>query len=525
MNTSYSRQFVAIRVRTFAALLAATIALLFPSLLAGQGSYDQPEKPKVIHSSESMPAKGRDSAAQQRSYPGAPPQEEPSYPGTPGGKGKIEGTMGPLKVGFYGTLLLNIAVNDSVEIGQDVPLWPAGGDGTVTFPDGTTRRSGIVRDTIFTARQSILGFTFGQTKPSADAWTPSGVLEFDFFGTRPVDSLQPQGRVLNQPRLRLAYFQLEKGKYKIVAGQDKMIISPLDPISLSHVAVPLGATAGDLWGWLPQVRLDVTQKFGETSALFQVGVLRPLFGDPVFTAFSNLPTSGTSVDVASSGLGERSTQPFYQARVAVSHPFRGSTTTIGAGGHYGQERIGADRNLDSWAFALDYHIPIHPRLILRGEGFVGSNLAPFQGGVLQGAAVLQQAPPPPPAPQVAPPPDKINKIGAGGGWVELTVPITLDFKNILYFGAGTDDPRDRHLLAGSLRNAAGNQGPFSATGRSKNSFLWASYFRKLTNEVTLAFEWSNWDFQTRRFSPTGVLGPRNTSGRGNVFNLALAYQF
>jgi hypothetical protein len=30
-----------------------------------------------------------------------------------------------------------------------------------------------------------------------------------------------------------------------------MILAPLDPVSLSHVGVPLGATAGDLWGWFP----------------------------------------------------------------------------------------------------------------------------------------------------------------------------------------------------------------------------------------------------------------------------------
>jgi hypothetical protein len=109
-------------------------------------------------------------------------------------------------------------------------------------------------------------------------------------------------------------------------------------------------------------------------------------------------------------------------------------------------------------------------------------------------------------------PAVFSRIGAGGGWAELTYRATEDNKNIFYAGAGTDDPRDRHLL------------PPPNTNRAKNSFIWASYFRKITNEVTLAFEWSNWDFQTRRFVG-GVLGPRNTSGRGNVFNLALAYQF
>ena len=501
MTTFFKKLLVKPGFRVCVALSVVGIILSIPAAAGGQANISSESITKS--DTVNMDAKkSSDRAAQKPSYPGAPPKEEPSYPGTPGQKGKVEGTMGPLKVGFYGTLLLNISVNDSVEIGQDVPLWPIAGDIPIAFPDGTSRPAGLVRDTIFTARQSILGLTFGQAKPSSDTWTPSGVLEFDFFGTRPVDpQTLPQGRVLNQPRLRLAYFQLEKGPWKIVAGQDKVILAPLDPVSLSHVAIPLGGSAGKLWGWLPQVRLDTTRKFGDTSALLQVGVLRPQFADP---RLSDAPGPSSSVDGASSGFGERSKHPFYQARVAVSRPWRGSTTTIGASGHYGREQVGADRTLDSWAFALDYHVPIHPRLIFRGEGYLGSNLIPFQGGIVQGVAVFR-----PPAP--APP--QINRIGDGGGWAELTVPVTMDFKNILYFGAGTDDPRDRNLLLGSPR--------------SKNSFLWASYFRKLTNEVTLAFEWSNWDFQTRNFNTTtGALsGPRNTSGRGNVFNLALAYQF
>ncbi len=139
---------------------------------------------------------------------------------------------------------------------------------------------------------------------------------------------------------------------------------------------------------------------------------------------------------------------------------------------------------------------------------MGSNLVPFQGGVIQGVALV---PPVVSTSGQITKPARFSRIGDGGGWAELTYRLTDDNKNIFYFGAGTDDPRDRHLLPGSTR--------------SKNSFLWASYFRKLTNEVTLALEWSNWDFRTRRFLTTGALGPRATSGRGNVLNVSLAYQF
>ena len=44
--------------------------------------------------------------------------------------------------------------------------------------------------------------------------------------------------------------------------------------------------------------------------------------------------------------------------------------------------------IDSWALAFDLNVPMHSRLVLRGEGFVGSNLIPLQGGILQGVSVL-----------------------------------------------------------------------------------------------------------------------------------------
>ena len=105
-------------------------------------------------------------------------------------------------------------------------------------------------------------------------------------------------------------------------------------------------------------------------------------------------------------------------------------------------------------------------------------------------------------------PGVFRKIRSRGGWAELISPVTS--KDIFYAGAGTDDPDDGTLTAGSTR--------------TKNSFVWASYFRKLTSDVTLAGEWSFWDLQTRAIAGT-VLGLRGTSGRGNVVNIAVSYQF
>ena len=422
--------------------------------------------------------------------------QEPVYPGI-APQSRVETTVGSQKLRFYGTLLLNVSGSDSVDVGQDLVLWPLPG-GAVTFPDGTTKPNSKTHDLIFTARQSVFGFQLKPADISTNMWHASGTLEFDFFGGRPFDANQPQGRVFNEPRLRLAYLQVQKGNFRIVAGQDRMIISPLDPVSLSHVAAPLGATAGDLWGWEPQVRAELTHKIGSASTLFQIGVVRPQFAD---ARLETLPATGSALDNTASGLGERTTTPFYQARYSATIPMAGSKATFGAGGHYGRERIGADREIDSWAFAYDFSVPVYSRVRFRGEGFVGSNLIPFQGGVLQGVAVLNPG---------GGAPIQFNKIGGAGGWAELIVKLTSDNRNVIYFGGGTDDPKDSNLLPGS--------------GRSKNTLAWASYFHKLTDNVTTALEWSNWQFRTRNFAG-GVPSTNGAAGRGNVFNLALAYQF
>jgi hypothetical protein len=197
----------------------------------------------------------RAQAGQSQTGSAQPGDLRPTYPGEPFNNPPVETAVGPVKLRLYGTILLNLSFSDSPEVGQEVPLWPSPG-ATVTLANGTSKTASSIHDTIFTARQSILGVVFNPANVPANGWTPSAEVEFDFFGTTPADADLPEDRVLNQPRLRKAFFRLRRGNFDLVAGQDNIIISPLDPVSLSHVAVPLGYSAGDLFGWLPQVRVD-----------------------------------------------------------------------------------------------------------------------------------------------------------------------------------------------------------------------------------------------------------------------------
>jgi len=443
-------------------------------------------------------------AGQSTTGSSQPGDLRPTYPGEPFNNPPVETTVGPVKLRLYGTILLNLSFSDSPEVGEDVPIWPSPAP-TVTLANGTSKTASSIHDTIFTLRQSVLGFVLNPANAPANGWTPSAEVEFDFFGNTPIDADLSEDRVLNQPRLRKAFFRLRKGNFDLVAGQDNIVISPLDPVSLSHVAIPLGYSAGDLFGWLPQVRVDYNHSFGKTGALFQFGVLRPAFGDP---RLGDQPTAGLTLQQASPGFGERSGQPFYQARLALSHPMQNSAAIIGVGAHYGEELVGGTpQNVNSWAVTMDFRIPVLSRLVFRGEAYTGSNLVPFGGGILQGVSALSTAAGNPGA---GAPFSLIRKIGDTGGWAELT--ILASRRNVFYLGASSDDPVHKDLLPG--------------TTRERNSVFWASYFRKLTNEISVAAEWSNWAFHTTGFAPvTNAPDGRGAFGRGNVANIAFAYQF
>jgi len=310
-------------------------------------------------------------AGQSTTGSSQPGDLRPTYPGEPFNNPPVETTVGPVKLRLYGTILLNLSFSDSPEVGEDVPIWPSPAP-TVTLANGTSKTASSIHDTIFTLRQSVLGFVLNPANAPANGWTPSAEVEFDFFGNTPIDADLSEDRVLNQPRLRKAFFRLRKGNFDLVAGQDNIVISPLDPVSLSHVAIPLGYSAGDLFGWLPQVRVDYNHSFGKTGALFQFGVLRPAFGDP---RLGDQPTAGLTLQQASPGFGERSGQPFYQARLALSHPMQNSAAIIGVGAHYGEELVGGTpQNVNSWAVTMDFRIPVLSRLVFRGEASPAATL-------------------------------------------------------------------------------------------------------------------------------------------------------
>lgn len=394
-------------------------------------------------------------------------------------------SSGNAKISFYGSIVANSSAADSQLFISDIPLW-AVADGANLSPapingqsvPGLTLRAGDIEETTFTMRQTRLGFRAGL--PKVGAWTPSAQVEIDFFGARPVVG---QGATFNQPRIRLGYLALEhESGWKLVAGQDWIIFAPENPTSFAHFAIPQASAAGNIWLRFPQIRVEKSFALGESKALaFQAGVLRALGG-------GDAPAAGSLADLPALA-GERSGQPFYQARLSFLTPWlAGKNLTLGASGHYGREDTGPN-TIDTWGAAVDYKLPLHDKIGLSGEIWIGSNLDSFQAGIFQGAALFG---------------NRFRKIDAAGGWMQLGIAPTKRWS--LNLGYGQDDPEDRDLIG--------------SVNRAKNQLWWANLLFKIHPGVTVALEYNYFDtlFKAPRQSRARV-------GTANYVNLAFVYSF
>jgi hypothetical protein len=84
-------------------------------------------------------------------------------------------------------------------------------------------------------------------------------------------------------RLRVASMRMDWEHTSIVAGQDDLFLSPQSPTSFASLAVPALSYAGNLWGWIPQVRVEHRIELAERqSLLIQGGLLDNLTGEPPY---------------------------------------------------------------------------------------------------------------------------------------------------------------------------------------------------------------------------------------------------
>jgi hypothetical protein len=322
-----------------------------------------------------------------------------------------------------------------------------------------------------TVRQSILGLRF---RSPTTVWGAevNGSLFMDFFAGQTTNGDRLVSGNLNRlMRLRLATVSLDWGSTSLVVGQDKPIISPREPNSLSHVGVSPLTNAGNPWLWQPQARVEQRFTLGtKTDVRAQVGVFQTVEG------------GGAQVPEPFSSTVE-SSRPGLEARVAFHHGFaNGGHIEFAPSIHASTTHVAAT-SVPSRIYGIDWSLAPYERFAFTGMYYRGYNTSPL-GTIRQGFQVLG--------------PGRAVAVHSNGGWAQFSYEATPRLTLNLF--GGQHDDRDRDLRA----NAIGKN--FAYAGN-------AQY--RLAPNVILGFE----TMQIR----TTYVGPGLR--RNNHYDLALAYQF
>ncbi len=307
------------------------------------------------------------------------------------------------RVRLSGLVLLNLFHNRGAVDNLDFPTYAAAGSAY-----GTNSSFGA------TLRQSELGLeVFG---PELLGAKTSGEVQFDFGGGFPSGALD--GINTGLVRLRTASMHLDWDRTSIVVGQDSLFISPGTPTSFASLVIPSLGYSGNLWAWTPQVRVEHKFDLGnDQNVTLQGGILDNLTGEPSY---------GTHRQPQS---GESSGQPAYAVRTAWSKNLNGRPLTFGVSGYYSRQNWGFDWNLDGWAAATDWRVPIAPKWELSGEFYRGRAVGGLGGGI--GQSILFSGNPLDPA-------SDFRGVDSAGGWSQIKFSATsrLEFNGAV----GIDSP-------------------------------------------------------------------------------------
>jgi len=312
-----------------------------------------------------------------------------------------------------------------------------------------------------TLRQSEIGFeAFG---PSVAGAKTRADLQLDLAGGFPS---VPNGINSGLLRLRTGTMRMDWTNTSVVVGQDGIFFSPNSPTSFASLAVPALSYAGNLWSWVPQIRVEHRIVVGEESSLmFQGGILDPVSGEAPFAGYYR-----------QAGPGELSRQPAYGTRVAWTHDVFGQPLQVGFGGFYSRQDYGFSRTVDGWAGMTDIELPLSRRFSLSGKLYRGKGLGGLGGGVGRSALFSGN-------PALAS--TEVRGLNSVGGWAQLKYRPS----NKLEFNAafGMDNPYAADLKYFRYAQAYGdptlarNLGSFvNMIYRPRSDLLFSAEYRHLT---------------------------------------------
>jgi hypothetical protein len=396
----------------------ATVAVAAPAQAPALGDYsgapaadDPPQQTPQQASQSSAPQNSDDQLARMQEDQQLTDAEVKEQSQT-----KVE-SGSKYRLRLSGIVLLNLFSNRGAEDNIDFPEIAE-----PPYPNGTNSTFGG------SLRQSQISLqAFGPTIAGAHT---SANITFDFAGAIPES---PNGAVTGLVRLRTGTIRFDWANTSIIAGQDTLFIAPLSPTSFATLAVPPLSYSGNLWSWMPQIRIEHRFNFSNASKiLVQAGILDALSGDVPYEQYARDPT-----------FGEQSGLPAFAARVAWSHPTAlDRTVTLGFSGYYSREAWGDGRYVDAWATIVDLTVPLTRRLDLTTQFYRGAAVGGLGGGI--GQSVLWNG-------SLLSPSTQVEGLDSVGGWTQLKLRVTPKIQ--LNAALGDDNP-----FAPELREYNGNTG-------------------------------------------------------------------
>ena len=287
-------------------------------------------------------------------------------------------------------------------------------------------------------RQTLLGLeVFGPE--FAGARTHADV-QFDFAGGSP-NTLN--GVTFGLVRMRTATMHMDWENTSLIAGQDALFFSPVSPTSLASVAEPALSYAGNLWSWVPQIRVEHQFKVSaNTGVTLQGGILDSLSGEPPLQQFYRSPQAG-----------EASNIPAVASRAAFTTRFFGQPLAVGIGGYYSRQNWGFGRVVDGWAGTSDWNLPLGHVFNLSGEFYRGRALGGLGGGI--GRSVLFNG-------AISAPTTVVQGLDDMGGWSQLKFKPWEKFEVNAAFGQDSS-------FAGEVRAFSGSTSYFDPKQASNRS--------------------------------------------------------
>jgi hypothetical protein len=272
------------------------------------------------------------------------------------------------------------------------------------------------------------GATVRQTRVRANAFA-SGVAGGDFTAELDVDfwgGQQPSngGRTFPLLRIRRAWAQLGWDRFRVLAGQEAPLIVELNPASLGSLGLSALSGSGNLWLWIPQLRLsaDLAGRT-QTRLALEAAILAP-------TGYVAQGPFVTQPDRA-----EQSNRPYLQSRLRLRWGEGATAGQVSIGGHLGWLSTTGDSLLLSRGAAALLQLPVGRKVELRGEAFTGQALAGLGGGAIGQNLGPNDVP-----------------VRTRGGWGQLLLRPSGGWE--LGASYGVDDPKDADLdvLTQRLRN-------------------------------------------------------------------------